>query len=158
MLNKVKFFFKYLFRFRAPEIQELHYIDYIITNKSYFLISWKSRFGYKLKIKPFYSTYYNRLGSSYTFIPEGMDFLDIEISNVWYSKKFKVELKKIVIEPNFEFNLAPNFKEWHAARIGLPKPELTSKTPSTRKIYQKLSNPVISVQNITYLKPKTHGK
>lgn len=153
MLNKVKFFFKYLFRFRAPEIQELHYVDYVITNKSYFLISWKSKFGYKLHIKPFYSIYFKRRGSIYTLVPEGIESLDVEISNVWYSKKFKIQLRKIAIEPNFEFNLEPNFKDWRSAHIHLPTPKLSATIPFLRGIRPKVSKPIISIQNITFLKP-----
>lgn len=153
MLIKAKLFFKYLFRFRAPEIRQLNYIDYVIINKSYFLISWKSRYAYKLKIKPFYSTYFDGAGSVYTLVPDGIDSLEIDISNLWHSIKFEILLKKTEISIPFEFTLVPHFKGWHSTIMHLPKPRTSSKQVLVNTTPAKLSRPIFSVQNLTFLKP-----
>lgn len=153
MLIKIKLFFKHLFKFRSPEIIQFNHVDYVIINKSYFLVSWKSKYAYRLNIKPFYSTYYNIAGSIYTLIPPDIDVLEIEFSNLWRSKKFEIPLKKTEITVPFEFAMVPKFKEWQSANIHLPRPKTSSKKLLLDSIPFKFSKPIISIQNLTFLKP-----
>lgn len=153
MGTKVKLFIKYLFRFRPPEIIELNYADYIITNKSYFLVSWKSKYAYKLSIKPFYYTYYKSGGSCYIMIAPELESLEIKISNVWQSRKFEVKLHKTEITVPFEFSLASNFNEWLSAKIRLPVPLPFSKKLVIRSTHPKVKNLGITLNRLTFLKP-----
>lgn len=158
MLKKVGYFFRYVFRCRPPEIVELHYADYVISNKSYFLVSWKCRFGYKLSIKPMYSTYFRGSGSAYILIPAETDKLEVKFSNVWHSRIVQVNLFNVRIEPGFDFNLKPNFRQWRSPVNSLPTPKLSSNKITLRNTQAKLSTPTISLQNLTFLNPKLNGK
>lgn len=152
MLNMVKYFFQHLFRFRPPQIQELHYIDYIISNKSYFLISWKTRFAYKLSINSFYSINYRGSGSIYTLLPDGIENLEIVFSNLWFNKRINIQLKHVEVDIPFEFELSSNFKEWRSVNIHLLKPNIPKAPPQVNCPQPKFQISKISVQNLSFPK------
>lgn len=152
MLIRVRLFFKYLFRFRAPQIININYLDYLIINKSYFLLSWKTKYAYKLRIKPFYSTFYNYGGSIYIAVPNNIDTLEVKISNLWSSRKLQVHLKKTEISVPFEFTLVPDFKQWQSTNISLPKLKTTARKLLVNNTQTTISKSIISVRNLTFFK------
>jgi hypothetical protein len=85
--------FRYLVLFKKPSLSSLDYIDIIIEEKPVFLISWSAKNAYKVKLKPFNTTYWKKQVSLLLQTPPQLAFVELIVSNLWRDTKIKIELK-----------------------------------------------------------------
>lgn len=143
---------KNLFKFSKPEFVSIDYVDYVIDSNAYFLLSWNIKNTVALKIKPTSYTSFKKSASAYIAIPEGINYLEIVISNIWSSKKQIVLLKRLQIASQIDFNITTDFSQATADPVAIGNPSFLSKYLILKQIKAKVTNidNQKEIINITY--------
>lgn len=112
---------KNVFILKKPIFSQLDYGNYIAKEKSYFVITWRMKNAYRLKVKSARFKSVLKSGSAYMILPKNNDQLEIIISGSWRSQKYLIKLKQIAINEPIEFpvKLHNSFK----AQLKLQPPE-----------------------------------
>lgn len=80
------------------EIYHLEYIDIVVQDKMLFLITWHFKKAYRLSLPQLKTSFRKKAGAFVLKIPDSVQTLDIRISNLWTKKKFRVGLKKHILD------------------------------------------------------------
>lgn len=137
------------FTFSRPVFQDLEYVDCILENKSYLLLSWKTNNSYKLHIKPAGYISFQKDASAYVVLPEAIEQVELTISNSWHSNTETIHLKKIELSEQIDFNIQANFSALNKSQVKILDPALPSNHP-------KLNPFNIEVIRLTALKGITN--
>lgn len=148
MIKKLVLIISNLFNFDKPRFTELQYANFVISNKAFFLVSWKIDRGYKLSILGLHFSTYKAAGSAYIAIPDQLERLELIVSNMWSSERKNITLIRQTISSQIDFFPVKQFKELTARSIYMPpiKPDL--KTPQPGKKITDIQLPSFSIQTV----------
>jgi hypothetical protein len=88
-----------LFHFRPPRLQDLDYLDLVVTQKPLLLISWNADFPYVIKIPIVKKRYSSRSCSVLIRLPTGLQSLKIVVCSLWRKRTYVLAINSIAIEP-----------------------------------------------------------
>ena len=118
-----------LFDFKKPAFAYLNYIDLVINNKAYFLLTWRLENAFKLEIKNLKFVTLKKGGSAYILIPNEIEFIELFISNVWISEKKLIKLIRTTISEQIDFIPKRQFTELSPNSLYNPQLNLVLKKP-----------------------------
>jgi hypothetical protein len=138
----VSFFFwiKNSFVFQKPRFLDLEYVDYIIGDKPYFLISWNIKYAYKIKVKNTKFSSLKKHSSAYIAIPSEIDILEVSISNCWRSERQFITLKRVLISDKIEFNIEPTGDLKKRTEVMIPSLITSSKKVTINALNARIKN------------------
>jgi hypothetical protein len=148
MIKKAILVILNLFNFHKPSFVVLEYADFVISNKAFFLVSWKIERGYKLSIPGLHFSTYKSSGSAYIAVPDHIDQLELVISNFWKSGRKNIALISQTIHSQVDFFPVKQFEELTAASMYMPQINPDLKTPQPGKKITDLHLPSFSIQTI----------
>lgn len=151
MIRKVVLSISNLFNFDKPRFTELHYADFVISNKAFFLVSWKIERGYQLSILDLHFSTYKACGSAYIAIPDQLERLELVISNLWRSERKNISLIRQTISSQVDFFPVKQFEELTAGSVYMPQimPNLKTPRPASKITHLQIPHFLIQTQNLT---------
>lgn len=146
IINRIR----YIFNFKTPHFLDIHYVDYMIENKSYFLFSWKYRNAFKLSIKKLdYSTSKSR-GSGYIIVPENVNNIEIIISNTWKKTTFQISFSKTKITSQIDFNPQIKFDGLEIDLNHINNLKILLNPVAIKATDLKIKNSIVKIQNHSF--------
>ena len=142
-----------LLTFNKPRFTILHYADFVINDRAYFLITWQFKSAYKLKIKSLNYTSFKANGSAYVLIPGEINQIDLVISNLWKSKHRGIRLFRTAIATQLDYFPQKRFTELSKDMLYQPQPKFTTKNPLAKKLLVKTIIPFFKLNVKSLTKP-----
>ena len=99
LIRRIYRFLRLLFHFRAPSLEDLDYIDVVVTQKPLLLISWNSKHPYLIKIPAVKKRYYTHSGSILIKLPTGLESIEIILWSLWRKRTYVLAINSIAIDP-----------------------------------------------------------
>jgi len=138
--------------FSKPRFLNLDYIDIVVEEKTLFLLSWKSKRHYKVKISPFNKTYNNHETAIVLKVPASTIELTITLHSFWRKRRYQVLLKKVKLDKETAKHLITKFKPIEMIRLKTPVVNAVRTFRGTnlpvivlKKLSLKINNPSLSI-------------
>lgn len=109
--------FRSLILFRKPKFAELDFVDLIIEDKPLFLIAWKIKNGYSIKLNPLHKTVRKVEGSFISELPPNTNSIELIASNFWRKNKRRIYLKHTKLNDVASQALIQQFKPLSTVEI-----------------------------------------
>lgn len=149
-LHFIWLWIKNVFILKEPIFSELDYGDYIAKGKSYFVITWRMKNAYRLKIKSASFKSVLKSGSAYMVLPENNDQLEIILSSSWRSQKCLIKLKQIAINEPIEFPVKVNNSFNAQLKLQIPEPIFLNLKVNSFKAQIVNKKQIKTITNISY--------
>jgi hypothetical protein len=140
---------RYVFNFRKPHFESIHFSRIIMQGHAYFLFTWYTTNALYIRDRKirFHSRFSS--GSAYCRVPEGTKQIELVIGNLWQSNKLLLPLTAIpteeIVLPSFAKPAVPLPPSTH---LPLPKPVHTPNGIRVPVPVPDIHQP--SVQNLSY--------
>ncbi|SJZ62757.1 hypothetical protein [Sediminibacterium ginsengisoli] len=86
---------RYLFVFRKPTLETIRFTNIVVDGNPYLLFTWKTVDALYLKSRQLGFRSRSSEGSAYRMIPADTAEVELKLGNLWYSRKFVLQLIRI---------------------------------------------------------------
>ncbi len=113
-------FIRKLLDFSKPRFLNLDYINIVVEEKMFFLVSWKSKRHHKVKISPPNKTYRNHETAIVLKVSAPTTELIITLHSLWRKCRYRVLLNKVKLDKETAQHLIIRFKPVEMLRLKTP--------------------------------------
>jgi len=99
LLSRIYRGIRLLFHFQAPRLEQLNYLDVVVTQKPLLLVSWNSKYHYLIKIPVVKKRYHTRSGSVLIKLPTGLGSIEILVWSLWRKRTYVLPINSFAIDP-----------------------------------------------------------